>query len=826
MKKKIAIFSSIGGVLLIAAIILIIVLCLPKNKGYRSIKVYDVKGTVNVKRDKNTLVASKDMKLKNEDVIEVKESSSTVLKLDNDKYVMVKENSTIRLKATGKTNETKTQILVDDGGVIIEVKEKLKEKESFEIATSHSVMAIRGTWAEVSSSKRGNQIVIQNKVLHGAVEIALRTQEAIKSVVKTELVANQKIEMVVPQGGRLITPDDMINASMKIEVPHVSDQVLVEEHGISKVELTTEDIDGIVNAINDFERKDEEKVNGVIKFTNDVSKLQYGIDPTTVFIPDKEYNGIKYYYSETINGEYTLFDSNTLLNVGTSWYFKAISEDAYRSDPFLVEIEQQQLNLSINLSQNIRVAAVGSADIIVSIEDDEFFNSDVAKELDENMQPVNYIVCKAKHYEDEKYYWGELNYRNKEIVFDRFIFSSGNSNGSEEDVIKPVIEFEYHIGDNYTVTNPELQQYVFIDQIIADNIVVYYDYIDGQFHVQLEKGAFSTMPNLTSYEFEDGLAVYFSTDENDGDRDDLDSNDNVDEFSLEYAESSLVDGVYSFRLQARYAPAGDPAYPILEKEKIYIDTNVFNGKLDDLPTGHSRPFMNIGKHIYTFNSDGTINLYVDLQNGLEMFEDPDGELKLGDYLVRYNTQGGIGPDTYVRGNGRFLILENIPFADYVIKDVFAVSEVKDGITYALAHEENDSFIGVLSSIVTLGDPTQTDDGIGHALSFNSQSIVGESITIISSAGADTHDELIFDTEEFTDNSVIVRTNLLITMYAEEYEGIINDSDYTDEYTIALDETNFDYLKTYMKEHHNIDVKGFAEGEFAFKIYFDVTGETL
>ena len=72
MKKKIAIFSSIGGVLLIAAIILIIVLCLPKNKGYRSIKVYDVKGTVNVKRDKNTLVASKDMKLKMKMLLKLK----------------------------------------------------------------------------------------------------------------------------------------------------------------------------------------------------------------------------------------------------------------------------------------------------------------------------------------------------------------------------------------------------------------------------------------------------------------------------------------------------------------------------------------------------------------------------------------------------------------------------------------------------------------------------------------------------------------------------------------------------------------------------------
>ena len=95
MKKKLILFSSIGGALLIGLTILIICLCLPKSKGYRSLKIFSVVGTVNVIRGNDTLAAQKDMKLKNEDRVEVKEASNTVLKLDNDKFIMVKENTII-----------------------------------------------------------------------------------------------------------------------------------------------------------------------------------------------------------------------------------------------------------------------------------------------------------------------------------------------------------------------------------------------------------------------------------------------------------------------------------------------------------------------------------------------------------------------------------------------------------------------------------------------------------------------------------------------------------------------------------------------------------
>jgi len=94
VKKKIVLFSSIGGALLLAAIILIIVLCIPKGNAYRSIKLFDFENSVTINRDGSNLTATKNMKLKNDDEINVGSSSKAILKLDSDKFIMAKENTT------------------------------------------------------------------------------------------------------------------------------------------------------------------------------------------------------------------------------------------------------------------------------------------------------------------------------------------------------------------------------------------------------------------------------------------------------------------------------------------------------------------------------------------------------------------------------------------------------------------------------------------------------------------------------------------------------------------------------------------------------------
>ena len=137
--------SKLLSVLIFLLIISVALLTGCGSSGYRSIKVFSIEGNVTVNREDKDLTASKNMKLKNNDTVTVSSNSNTVLKLDSDKFIMAKENTTLKLEATGKKNNTKTRIHVSDGGVIVEVKQKLKENESFEIASSNSVMSIRGT---------------------------------------------------------------------------------------------------------------------------------------------------------------------------------------------------------------------------------------------------------------------------------------------------------------------------------------------------------------------------------------------------------------------------------------------------------------------------------------------------------------------------------------------------------------------------------------------------------------------------------------------------------------------------------------------------------
>lgn len=107
----------------------IILIGCSKEKAYRSIKIFSYKGTCNIIRGKKELDLAKEMKIKNNDELQVKEDSQAVLKLDNDKFVCVKENTDVKFVATGKENNTKTRLHVNNGGVIVEVKENFKIKK-------------------------------------------------------------------------------------------------------------------------------------------------------------------------------------------------------------------------------------------------------------------------------------------------------------------------------------------------------------------------------------------------------------------------------------------------------------------------------------------------------------------------------------------------------------------------------------------------------------------------------------------------------------------------------------------------------------------------
>ena len=334
MKRRILILSALLFVLTITTLIL--TGC--GSNGYRTLKIYSVNGTVNVKREEKMIGATKDMKLKNDDLVVVESSSSAVLKLDKDKYIMAKENTTLKLEATGKKNNTKTRILVNDGGVIVEVKEKLKENESFEIASSNSVMAIRGTRIGFDVSKTTESISTNLVTLTGKTEIMLLKDESLNSTNLTECLS-------LTYESKLDESKDINDMSTLIDnstVGHISDSDLANVYNTEIREISTYEIDSIVDAVNRFERKLSEYINGTIKITDHPNKVDYGTNPKDLITVDKEYMGLNFYYSKDIDGDYLGYDEDNPLAPGT-WYCKAKSLDAYRSDPFEFEVVDKEI---------------------------------------------------------------------------------------------------------------------------------------------------------------------------------------------------------------------------------------------------------------------------------------------------------------------------------------------------------------------------------------------------------------------------------------------------------------------------------------------------
>lgn len=173
---KIKLISLIVGLLAIITGVTITVVVVVnknknKNKDYRSVKVFKINGKANVIRNDSTLDAKLDMTLKNDDTLTTFEGAEAILKLDDDKFISVKENTTLHLKATGKKNNTKTRIIVEDGGIVVEVKEKLKPSEVFEVATSNSVIAIRGTIFGVNLNKTNEGNIASYKLIKGSIDL-------------------------------------------------------------------------------------------------------------------------------------------------------------------------------------------------------------------------------------------------------------------------------------------------------------------------------------------------------------------------------------------------------------------------------------------------------------------------------------------------------------------------------------------------------------------------------------------------------------------------------------------------------------------------------
>lgn len=145
--RSLKIRAVLIGLAAVAAVILFAVVFLfQKTDSYRSILIYQLKGTAEIEREGDrTIRAAENIYLESGDRTTVGEESSMRLKLDSDKYVMVEGNSIFSIKAAGSETDSETTIELEQGAITNEIQNKLNENSTYEIDSPNSIMAVRGT---------------------------------------------------------------------------------------------------------------------------------------------------------------------------------------------------------------------------------------------------------------------------------------------------------------------------------------------------------------------------------------------------------------------------------------------------------------------------------------------------------------------------------------------------------------------------------------------------------------------------------------------------------------------------------------------------------
>ena len=160
-QKKLWIIIAVAAVLVVGLTAGILAIVLGGGEeAYRTVKVYEVNGTVEIYRGQGDAIAAyQNMLLENMDSVKTLADSYLYVKLDDDKYLMAMPNSAFSLEATGSAQNSKTKIVIESGEVFVHVTNPLSDSSEFSVGTGNSTMAIRGTSFSVSYD--GEQTVYQ-----------------------------------------------------------------------------------------------------------------------------------------------------------------------------------------------------------------------------------------------------------------------------------------------------------------------------------------------------------------------------------------------------------------------------------------------------------------------------------------------------------------------------------------------------------------------------------------------------------------------------------------------------------------------------------------
>jgi len=143
LKNKKALGIVIAAALaLVAAVVFLLV---RGSNGFRSIQIYRLDGTAEVRRGEREFSPYVNMALTSGDHVATHEESYLYLKMDGDKFMLAEPLTRFSLTATGTRQDSRTVIDLEIGAVTSHLTEPLSENSSYEVTTPNSTMAVRGT---------------------------------------------------------------------------------------------------------------------------------------------------------------------------------------------------------------------------------------------------------------------------------------------------------------------------------------------------------------------------------------------------------------------------------------------------------------------------------------------------------------------------------------------------------------------------------------------------------------------------------------------------------------------------------------------------------
>ena len=188
------------------------------GKGYRTISVIEVSGTVSVVKDGIEYSAYVGMHLQEGHELVTTGNSYVRLVLDGDKYVKLEPGSRLVFEKLGFLGSGKTSIKLERGALTSEIVNPLREDEEFVVNTPNAVLAVRGTFFRVDLSSTDKGEIVADVITYGGAVASKRIQPA----------------------GDVIEEEVLVEAGFKTSINMDSDKTVYVVEGV-KIEDVKED---------------------------------------------------------------------------------------------------------------------------------------------------------------------------------------------------------------------------------------------------------------------------------------------------------------------------------------------------------------------------------------------------------------------------------------------------------------------------------------------------------------------------------------------------------------------------------------------------------